>query len=151
MVKISSWNFVHVPKAWLFYTSYQTTLEGMSHTLNKVYKTFGCSSCFKSKYCSWFKVESCAQSMALGTRTKFQLEMLIGRIFWRARKTLVKQPPGTLSCTSNHVSGTHWTWGSPINFIYRCQNFESAAILWLEAARASEGLVHLVQSMGHPF
>ena len=45
------------------------------------------------------KLCTCAQSMALGTRTKFQLEMLIGevrflqhthfeRIFWRALETI---------------------------------------------------------------
>ena len=52
---------------------------------------------FKLKLCT------CAQSMALGTRTKFQLEMLIGSAIsathkfreniLRARETLVKQPP----------------------------------------------------------
>ena len=54
---------------------------------------------FKLKLCVW------AQSMALGSRTKFQLEILtilskcvfrycFTRLFWRARETLVKQPPG---------------------------------------------------------
>ena len=53
---------------------------------------------FKLKLCT------CAQSMALGTCPKFQLEILMRiqllqytnfeRIFWRAGETLVKQPPG---------------------------------------------------------
>ena len=43
-------------------------------------------------YVENFKVKLCmrAQSMALGTCTNF------GRIFWRARETLVKQPPGSM-------------------------------------------------------
>ena len=51
------------------------------------------------------KLYTCAQSMALGTRTNFQLEILMQntnsaihkfqRIFWRACETLVKHPPGT--------------------------------------------------------
>ena len=50
-----------------------------------------------------------AQSMALGTRTKFQLEIhtinvfsgvvYFRKLFWRARKTLEQQPPEPLSCT----------------------------------------------------
>ena len=50
------------------------------------------------------KICTCAQSKALGTRAKFQLESLITSTicaihkfrdnFWRARETLVKQPPG---------------------------------------------------------
>ena len=43
----------------------------------------------------------CAQNYALGTHTKFQLgirnaNVISGqRLFWRARETLVKQPPAT--------------------------------------------------------
>ena len=50
------------------------------------------------------KICTCAQSKALVTRTKFQIEILITsticaihklrKNFWGARKTLVKQPPG---------------------------------------------------------
>ena len=53
------------------------------------------------------KLCMCAQSMVLGTRTKFQLEIFLvvrflqytnfERISWRARKTLVKQPPESCS------------------------------------------------------
>ena len=53
---------------------------------------------FKLKFCM------CAQSMALDTHTKFQLHIppymwfltlhIFARLFSRARKTLVKQPPG---------------------------------------------------------
>ena len=52
---------------------------------------------FKLKLCM------CAQSMALGTRISFSLKFspqmwfpvlcIFERLFWRARKTLVKQPP----------------------------------------------------------
>ena len=51
------------------------------------------------------KICTCAKSKALSTRTKFQLEILITsaicaihkfrKNFWRARETLVKQPPVT--------------------------------------------------------
>ena len=61
---------------------------------------------FKLKLCTW------AQSYALGTRTKFQLKILwhwwflalciFARLFWRARETLVKQPPGPAK--SNGIS-----------------------------------------------
>ena len=64
---------------------------------------------FKLKLCT------CAQSMALGTHTKFQPEILIRmrfwldtnfeRIFWRARKTLVKHPPAVTWHTTPPPSG----------------------------------------------
>ena len=63
--------------------------------------------CRNRTSCENFKLElyTCTQSHALGTRTKFQLEIptinlisgivFFARLFWRGRKTLVKQPPGT--------------------------------------------------------
>ena len=65
-----------------------------------------CYANFKLKLCT------CAQSYALGIRTKFQLEIVainvisgilcFRKLFWRARETLVKQPPGVP--LSYHVS-----------------------------------------------
>ena len=53
---------------------------------------------FKLKLCT------CTQSMDLGTCTKFQLEILIrgtiSAISWRARETLVKQPPVFVSLSA---------------------------------------------------
>ena len=58
---------------------------------------------FKLKLCT------CDQSHALGTCTKFQLEILtikvisglvyLERLFWRAREALVKQPPDIIDIT----------------------------------------------------
>ena len=85
---------------------FTNVLWALQNNLAKIYsvKNHIFSENFKLKLCT------CAQSMALGTRTKFQLEILIKRrflqytnfeiIFWRARETLVKQPPGTwLKCS----------------------------------------------------
>ena len=59
---------------------------------------------------------TCAQSMALGTRTKFQLEIITINVIssiiyfretvWRARETLVKQPPGLISWVMCGVADT---------------------------------------------
>ena len=62
--------------------------------------------------CEYLKLKgfTCAQSHALGTRTKFQLEILtikwmwflalyiFARLFWRAHETLVKQHPDIIQC-----------------------------------------------------
>ena len=60
------------------------------------------------------RISTCAQSMTFGTCTKFQLEIFIEvrflqyrnfeRIFWRARETLVKQPPGWRAADSSSGS-----------------------------------------------
>ena len=69
---------------------------------------------FKQKLCT------CAQSMALGTRTKFQLEILTiivisGIVYfweiiiqWKAHKTLVQQPPGPWNSGPPKKNGGLW-------------------------------------------
>jgi len=61
------------------------------------------------------KLSMCAQSMALGTCTKFWLEILaingfsplyiFTRLFWRACELLVKQPPAFSALTKNLIPG----------------------------------------------
>ena len=65
-VRISSWNFVRVPKAWLWAHVQSFSLKFSSQVLFLQYTNFE-------------------------------------RIFWRARETLVKQPPGILNVSRNQV------------------------------------------------
>ena len=71
------------------------------------------------------KIYMCAQSKALGTRSKFPLEILITsticaihkfrKNFWRARETLVKQPPGSMAPPMAARGPTYWMVVSPIS------------------------------------
>ena len=70
MVIISSWNFVRVPKAWLW-----------AHEQS-----------FSSKFSS---------------QVLFQQHTNFERIFWRARETIVKQPPGVVQ---GPLSIYDWAW-----------------------------------------
>ena len=63
----------------------QNIISKMSYCGNST-----CYANFNLKLCA------CAQGHALGTRTRFKLE-IIARLFWRAHETLVKQPPETHS------------------------------------------------------
>ena len=75
----------------------------------ELFKTFSQNLCIAENQTSYenFKLKlcTCAQSMALGTRTNFSLKFspyigflalnIFAILFWRACKTLVKQPPGS--------------------------------------------------------
>ena len=97
MIRISSWNLVRVPKAWLWAQVQSFSLKFWSQALFLQYTNFE-------------------------------------RIFWRARKTLVKQPPGSLT------SGFLWRrwWGKRPRLSRRMRNPQFSYLVrgpWADLSR----------------
>ena len=119
MIRISNWNFVRVPKAWLWAHVQSFILKFWSQALILQYTNFE-------------------------------------RIFWRARETLVKQPPGSLrrQAISSHdidyeeYVGPGLTWGRILStcvmsmwsndikckymFILPLKNLARKGFIWLQ-------------------
>ena len=116
-----AWLINHGPRGCC--TNVSRALQGI---LSKFMYFTNCTSCekFMLKFCT------CAQSHALGTRTKFQLEILIingisgivyfRKIICRARETFVKPPPERNSQRSHPATPS---WGVLLHHSNRLEHF----------------------------